>query len=284
MRRRYYLLVPLVAALLAGLAPGWWVKGHETITAAAAARLPDEMPTFFRNGGKHLSHFAGDPDRWKNRELPMLRASEEGNHYLDLEDLDGKPLPATNRFAGMDLIRSLKRDPVKVGLLPYAIQEGYERLAAAFADHRKEPENESVRMKCLVYAGTLAHYTTDASMPLHTTRDYDGKIQPDGSKIQKGIHAKLDGFPEKFKLTAEEICRGLEAQKIDDPWPHVMQFLAMSHTHIEESYKLDAAGAFETPTDASRAFVLARCRSGAQLTLDIWYAAWLKSAKLPPPY
>ena len=29
---------------------------------------------------------------------------------------------------------------------------------------------------------------------------------------------------------------------------------------------------------------LARGRAGAQLTLDIWYAAWLKSGTLPPPY
>jgi hypothetical protein len=25
-----------------------------------------------------------------------------------------------------------------------------------------------------------------------------------------------------------------------------------------------------------------RCRAGAQFTMDIWYNAWLKSAKLPP--
>ena len=35
------------------------------------------------------------------------------------------------------------------------------------------------------------------------------------------------------------------------------------------------------PTDASRAFILMRCKAGAQLTLDLWYNAWLKSEKLP---
>ncbi|MGL4423033.1 MAG: hypothetical protein ACRCZF_20385 [Gemmataceae bacterium] len=271
-------------ALVASLAPAWWVKGHENITAAAAARLPDELPAFFRNGGKHLAHFAGDPDRWKNRDAPFLRRSEEGNHYLDLEDLEGKTLPATNRFEGMALMQSLKKEPYKVGFLPYAIQEGTERLALAFYDHRKDPENESIRMKVLVYAGTLAHYTTDAAMPLHTTRDFDGRIQPDGTVIQKGIHAKLDGFPEKFKLSVEEICRGLEAQPVDDVWAHVQKFLAASHAQIPKCYELDAAKAFEEPTDESRAFVLGRCRMGAQLTLDIWVAAWNKSAKLPPHY
>lgn len=272
------------AAAFAGLAPGWWVKGHESITEAAAARLPDEVPAFFRTAGKSLAHFAGDPDRWKNRETPFLKAVEEGNHYLDLEDLGGQPLPGTNRFAGMDLMRSLKKEPSKVGFLPYAIQEGYERLTCAFADYRRAPDSEAVKMKCLVYAGTMAHYTTDAAMPLHTTIHFDGRVGQDGTKTQKGIHAKLDAFPEKFKLTPEEICRGLEPQPVTDVWAHVGKFLQESHTHIDRSYELDAAGAFDKPTDESRKFVLDRCRAGAQLTLDVWLAAWKKSEKLPPPY
>jgi hypothetical protein len=274
----------LVAGVFAGLAPGWWVKGHESITAAAAARLPDEMPAFFRAGGKHLAHFVGDPDRWKNRETPFLRVAEEGNHYLDLEDLAGKPLPATNRFDGGDLMRSLGKEPNKVGFLPYAIVEGYERLACAFADYRKEPANESIRMKCLVYGGTLAHYTTDAAMPLHTTVNFDGIPQPDGTKKQQGIHAKIDAFPEKNNFSPEEIARGLEPRPITDVWEHVMAFIKESHTHIDRCYELDAAGAFDNPTEASRAFILERCRAGAQFTVDIWWAAWKKSATLPPPW
>jgi hypothetical protein len=270
--------------LFVGLTPAWWVKGHESITEAAANALPADVPAFFRAGGKHLAHFAGDPDRWKNRDTPALRTSEEANHFLDLEELEGKPLPAGSRFKGMDLMRSLKKDPTKVGTLPYAIEEGYERLACAFSDHRKHPNDESIKMKCLVYGGWLAHYTTDASMPLHTTVNYDGIKQADGTIKQKGIHAKLDGFPEKFKLTPEEICRGLQAKAVDDVWKYMLDFLNESHKHIDKSYEFDAAGAFETPTDASRAFVLDRCRAGAQFTADIWLSAWKKSEKLPNPY
>ncbi len=268
--------------LLGGWVIGWWSGGHETVAEAAAARLPDEMPSFFRRGGRELAHFASDPDRWKNRQMTFLRPAEEGNHFLDLEDLEGKPLPATHRFDAIKLLGvELKKEPNRVGLLPYAIMEYYEKLTVGFFDYRKSPTNAAIPMKCLVYGGTLAHYTGDAAMPLHTTRNYDGRNQPDGTVKQKGIHAKIDGFPEKNKITAEEVCRGLEAKKLDDVWGHVLKFIEESHTHVSRCYELDAAGAFDKPTDESRAFILARVRAAAQLTLDLWYNAWLRSEKLP---
>jgi hypothetical protein len=271
--------VVAIGGLLGSLAVGWWSGGHETIVEAAVARLPDDVPAFFRRGGKELAHFAVDPDRWKNRDLAFLRAAEEGNHYLDWEDLEGKALPRTHRFDAIKLIAGdLKKEPNKVGLLPYAILENYEKLVAAFADYRKNPKHPAIPMKCLVHGGVLAHYTGDAAMPLHTTRDYDGRVRPDGTVQQKGIHAKIDSFPEKHGLTPEEVCRGLEAKKLDDVWAHVMKFLEESHTHVARCYDLDAAGAFDKPTEESRAFILARVRAAAQLTLDLWYTAWLHSA------
>lgn len=281
MKRCVLFAIPLVA-LIVGIANAWWSGGHESIAEAAAARLPDSMPDFYRRGGRHLAHFAVEPDRWKNREAAFLRRSEEGNHFLDTEDLDGKALPATHRFDAMKLLYGeLKKDPNKTGLLPYAIVENYERLMIAFYDHRKSPANESIHMKCLLYGGVLAHYTGDAAMPLHTTRDFDGRIQADGTVKQKGIHAKVDGFPEKNRITPEEICRGLEAKRIDNVWEHTTKFIAESHTHIETCYEFGRGGALDKATEDSRAFILARCRAGAQLTLDLWYTAWLKSEKLP---
>ena len=275
--------VGVVAGVLAaGLAGGWWGGGHETVAESAAARLPDDVPEFFRRGGKHLAHFSVDPDRWKNKEMGFLRRAEEGNHFLDLEDLDGKALPATHRFDAIKLVAGeLKKEPNKIGLLPYAILENFEKLTVGFYDHRKAPNDPSVPMKCLVHGGVLAHYTGDAAMPLHTTRDFDGRNRPDGTVLQKGIHAKLDAFPEKHGIKPEEVSRGLEAKRIDDVWGHVSKFLAESHTHVGKCYELDAAGAFDKPTDESRAFVLARVRAGAQLTLDLWYTAWVRSEKLP---
>ena len=98
---------------------------------------------------------------------------------------------------------------------------------------------------------------------------------------QKGIHAKIDAFPEKNDLRAEEIGRGLKARRIDDVWAHVLKSIRESHELVEKCYELDKAGAFDRPTKESRSFILSRCRAGAQLTMDLWYSAWLRSATWP---
>jgi hypothetical protein len=264
-------------------ASAWWVKGHEAIATAAVSRLPDEVPAFFRAGGKAVSHLSGDPDRWKNRDAKFLKVAEFPDHFIDLENLNGNELPP-DRFKAAALLIKLGQDPEKTGLLPYAIMEHFDRLTIAFYDHRQDPENEAIRMKCLVYAGVLSHYTGDSAMPLHTTRDYDGRKGADGSTVQKGIHARIDGFPEKQGFTPEEIGRDLEAKEIDDVWKYVQRRIKQSHEYIDRCYELDAARAFSKPTDESRALIMERCRAGAQLTMDLYYTAWKRSAKFKPPY
>jgi hypothetical protein len=261
----------------------WWVKGHEAVVKAAVLILPSDMPVFFRAGATALAQGAGDPDRWKNRGASFLRPAESPDHYIDLEDYQGKPFPE-DRYKAIALLYQLGARPERTGMLPYALMEHFDRLSVAFYDYRQNPDDDAVRGKCLVYAGVLSHYTGDAAMPLHTTRDYDGRKQPDGSILQKGIHASIDSFPEKFNLTGEQIARGLAARNEPDPWKRVAAEIDASHQLVDRCYELDRLGAFTTPTEASRAFILERCRSGAQFTADLFYAAWKRSATFRPPY
>jgi hypothetical protein len=272
--------VVAIVLLLGSLSQAWWVIGHANIAEAATSVLPDEMPRFFRAAARQLGHLSGDPDRWKNPSCQHLRTAEAPDHFIDLEDYEGHDLPA-NRWKAIALLQKLKKEPDKVGFLPYAIMENYDRLSVAFYDYRADNKDPAIQAKCVVYAGILAHLTGDCVMPLHTTRDYDGKRDKAGKILQKGIHAKIDAFPEKNGLLAEEIARGLKAKKINDVWEHVVATIKESHTHVEKCYALDRARAFDRPTRESRAFILSRCQVGAQLTMDLWYTAWLRSATMP---
>lgn len=271
--------------LLALLTPAsaWWVKGHGTIAEAASKVLPDDMPAFFRAAGKSLNHLAGEPDRFKNKGAEFLRITEAPDHYIDLEEFGGETLPR-DRFKALDLSKKRGVTPEKAGYLPYALMEHYDRLACAFYDYRKEPDNEAVRMKCLVYAGILSHYTGDACMPLHSTRDYDGRKGINGKLQQKGIHAKIDGFPENFNFTPEDLSRGIVVVKIEDPWTHLLGVIQESHRNVEKCYEIDIAGGFDKPTEESHAFITRHTRRATQFTAEMWYSAWLKSATMPAPY
>jgi len=283
MSRRPWLLLSFALGVVLVAVPAgraWWSGGHESLAQAAASILPDEVPAWFRAAGKSLAHYSVDPDRWKNPGATHLKASESPEHYIDLELYQGKPLPP-NRYQAIKLLVELKVEPEKAGLLPYAILDHWDRLRVAFYDLRQDPANEAIRAKVLVAAGNLAHYTGDLAMPLHTTIDFDGKKAPDGKVLQKGIHAKIDAFPERNNLTAEELARDLKAKAIDDVWAHVVDRVQESHKHVARCYDLDADGAFDKPTEASRQFIAERCRFGVQLTADLWYSAWLSSAKLP---
>src|SRR5438270_39626 len=84
--------------------------------------------------------------------------------------------------------------------------------------------------------------TEAAAMRLHATRSYDGRKWPDGKFAQRGIHAKIDAFPEKNQFTAEEVCRGLEPKAIEDVWAHTLGTIKGSFDHIDRCYELDAKG------------------------------------------
>src|SRR5262245_45460190 len=116
MRKQFCWLL-ILTAVSTNSAHAWWVKGHESIAAGAAAQLPADMPAFFRAAAKHLAHLSGDPDRWKNREAAFLRAAEAPDHFLDYEDLEGKELP-NDRYKAAALIARSRKRPERVGMLP----------------------------------------------------------------------------------------------------------------------------------------------------------------------
>ena len=136
----------LVAAICCVVVPAqaWWGDGHGILTEGAVLALPEEVPAFFREGGGVASNVAFDPDLFMNRGVSTLNHAEHGEHYFDLEYLQGRAIPA-KRYDFIALCQELELDPERVGLVPYAITEWTERLAVAFAEHRKWPDNSHHR-------------------------------------------------------------------------------------------------------------------------------------------
>ena len=273
--------IAAVVGLVAVPAQAWWGDGHGILTEGAVLALPEEMPAFFRQGGNIASHVVFDPDLFKNRGVSVLRHAEEGEHYFDLEYLEERAIPP-KRFDFIALCQELDLDPTKVGMAPYAIAEGTGRLAVAFAEHRKWPENEAIQQKCLVYAGMLAHYAEDICQPLHATRYFDGKKQEDGTVIGKGIHEKVDSSVERLGFAPEDLAAGQDVAAFDSLMKAVTDQIKKSNWRVEEVYAL--WGHWEDENDARvRALTLDLARTSVRFTASLYLTAWQQSAEIRLP-
>ncbi len=281
------LIVCCTVLLFYGTAGAWWAGGHGVLTRAAVRAVPEEVPAFFRSGELLASHCVFDPDVAKNRGTPLVRGAEHPEHYLDLEWMKGAQLPQI-RYEFVALCDSIGVRPETVGFLPYAAAEWTERLAVAFAEHRKWPDNIQVQQKCLVYAGFLAHYAQDLCQPLHTTIHFNGRANADGSSSHSGIHEKVDGLIEFLKLTPEELANGQQVAPLADLMPDVLEAFAKSFSLVDRVYELEAnlptAGDENWKRDSDVIdFAQDRTREAVRFTAALYLTAWKRSAEIRVP-
>lgn len=269
--------------LLACGAPawGWWAEGHALLTRAAVQALPAEMPEFFRKEAESVARIAPEPDAERNQALPHLRGAGRGEHYLDLELLGGRPLPE-HRYEFLKLCTAAGQDPSQVGLVPYAVAEWTERLALAFAQHRRWPQNALVQGQCLITAGHLAHYAADLCQPLHATVHYDGRAGADGKSPRSGIHEKVDALPERLKLDPRELAKDLAPAAGDSLMPAILAQLWASNALVDSVYAMEGElDNLESPR--VRAFAEERARAAAGFTAGLYLRAWKMSATVELP-
>ena len=253
--------------------------------------LPLEVPQFFRDGHALAGHTAQDPDVIKSRDLPALNDRETPEHYLDIELLGGRELPPT-RSTFLKLCLEVKVDPKEIGALPYSLMESTERLAMAFAEHRRYPNNPHIRAKSLVYAGILAHYSGDLAMPLHTTIHHDGRTLPNGKSPRSGIHAKVDSLIEKLNFQPVALAVDQTLAPGADLLPMIVTELQASHAQIDRTYELEAQLPPEDgkpgadtwkPTPAIERFAGERARAATRFTASLYLWAWRKSETIKLP-
>ena len=272
-----------ILILLVSWAPVWAWRGdgHALITRAALLALPAQLPAFFRQGGEAMARCAAEPDAERNQALPHLKSASRGEHFLDLEMLGGRPLPE-QRYEFIKLCTQLGLDPSQVGTLPYAVAEGTERLALAFAEYRRWPQNTLVQGECLVAAAYLAHYAEDVCQPLHTTLHYDGRAGAEGKSPRSGIHEKIDALPERLALDPEALAKGQTLATADSLMPAILAQLTASNALVDSVYALEGElDKLESPR--VRAFAEERSRAAVNFTAALYVRAWELLATLELP-
>jgi len=310
------LLFLLVLCLPCSPAWAWYGKGHDVATRLALAALPDGVPAFFRGGGELVVGAVFDPDTFARAGGPWeLRSVESQEHFFDVEFLtDAKEpwtLPAT-RFEFLEQCYERKVKPYRVGLAPYAVMEWTHRLAVAFAQHRRWPDDKAIQQKCLVYAGFLAHYAQDVCQPLHTTVSYDGRVEKIGDPSPRsGIHNKIDSLIGRLNAKPDDVLTGLTIQPLYDrsdlpkppttapataarpgPSPLLKAILSQihaSHARVDDVYALEKSLPdfdYSKPLSdipAVHDFALERLRETTRFTASLFLTAWRDSEHIEIP-
>ena len=273
------------------------------INRLAGQSLPADVPAFLRTPAAidALEYFGPEPDRWRSTAEPELNAAQAPEHFIDLEwaDLAG-PLPR-DRY---DYVRALAAaqakhtdlalTPEKVGLQPYVTSEVYERLKSAFRDYRAllaaKQDTKPSECEITFLAGWLGHYVADGSMPLHTSIQYNGWVgpNPNGYTTEHHIHSLFESQFVHTNVTIADVAPLVAATNpvvLGDVFNGYVAYLRHSSTLVEQTYRLEKAGAFaEAGTPAGKAFVDQQLAAGAVELRDMIYTAWVKSAEPVPPY
>lgn len=164
------MLPVMLASALPTLA--WAPRGHRLIAANSLKSLPPELEPWFSGQEATFIRASLEPDLWKADD-----AAEVGRHRIACEAFGGPANVPLQEAAARAQMGAFAFE--QAGQLPWVIAERHRRLVEAF-------KAGDVRL-VVAEAGWLCHYVADAQVPLHTTRNRNGKVTG-----QKGIHKRWE--------------------------------------------------------------------------------------------
>ncbi|HMP30815.1 MAG TPA: zinc dependent phospholipase C family protein, partial [Saprospiraceae bacterium] len=182
----------------------------------------------------------------------------------------------------------LKDEFTDFGILPYYIEQGYNKLVKAYVNKNKD--------QILRHAADLGHYVGDLHTPLHTVANYNGQMTD-----QVGIHPFWESrVPELFALEEYDFFVG-KAVYIDDVRKYIWDILTDTHIKAAVVLNVEKELSKQFPPDKQWCFdvrldqtVRIQCREYAKAyqnalkgmveeqmtktiktTGDLWYTAWI---------
>lgn len=274
----------------------WGFHGHEISGRAAATDLPLQLPVFFRNATDQLTYLNPEPDRWRGEGLREVHEALRYDHYIDFEVIPDSVLALGDRFRYLVALQDLGLEqPARdAGLLPFRIIELYQRLVVEWRAWRAAQDPAQRRMieqRILNDAGILGHYVTDGANPHHTSvhhnRWSEGYANPRGYTTEPGFHSRFESQYVEANMSAADLLPHMNARprELQDVRAEVFAYLRRSHSRLERLYELDLDERWgrETRGAQHRAFAIERLVAGGNMLRDLWWSAYLESARPEPP-
>jgi hypothetical protein len=290
--RRFAILVILLAGPSAF---AWGEKGHYIVNEAATLGLPTDMPHFFYKAFPELIWLAYDPDRWKGGG-ESLDAANDPDHFLDYEYVEGLALPKS-RYKFVDLmyasgrLRKLRIHNAEAGFLPWRIAELSQTLQVEFRNWRfstpGSTERLAIERDIIHIAGVLGHFAGDSANPHHATMSYNGWVtpNPNGYANDCFTHSRFESYFVSHAVDVSDVTPKVAPPVIrEDFFAAAIDQVKASNALVETLYRVDRDGGFRLIGPVSpegKAFATGRLAFGASFLRDLWWSAWVNSAKPP---
>lgn len=281
-------------------AHGWGRHGHELSGRAAAMKLPEQMPKFFRKAVDQLGYLNPEPDRWRSRDESNLDKALDSayapDHFLDLELVPPAAFDAVNRYEFTAELIKAGQKPTTAGFVPFRILELFQSLRIEFRLWRAEKDSNKrkwIEQRIINDAGVLGHYVSDVANPHHTTIHFNGWSgdNPKGYTVftrepNQGIHYRFEELYVQTHIQLNDVAPLIGKERvIAKPREEIWNYLRSSNGLVEQLYILDKQEKFnvETRSPEHKKFVSERLAAGAQMLRDLWWTAWVTSAPATTP-
>lgn len=281
-----HILLLLVSLFFYSSAGAWGFWGHQRINRIAVFLLPPGMIDFYKQNIEYITVHAVDPDK-RRYALP----DEAPRHYIDLDHYCQYPCDSFPR-KWKDAVARYTEDTLKAyGIVPWHIQVMMRRLTDAFKAKDKS--------RILKLSADLGHYVADASVPLHTTENYNGQMTN-----QVGIHGFWESrIPELFGEDYDYFIG--KADYVDRPLDYTWKIVLQSHAALDTVFGLEKQLSATFPddkkytyesrgmsmmrvyskefskaySDGMKGMVERRMRDAIKSVADIWYTCWVEAGQ-----
>lgn len=225
-------LTVTVALLLLGQnsVHSWGFFGHRLLNRLAVFTLPEEMIGLYKRNINYISEHAIDPDKRR-----YIGKDEAPRHYIDIDHYGEEPFKVMPRKWN-DAVAKFSEDTLLAyGIVPWHIDLMMFRLTKAFQDMDID--------RILKYSTELGHYVGDAHVPLHTTKNYNGKMTD-----QIGIHGFWESrLPELFSDEYDFMVG--RAEYVNDPLELAWDVVESSHAGVDSVLRFERELHAEWPSD-----------------------------------
>lgn len=285
-----YIILCAAFTISPALVDGWGFYVHRKINRLAVFTLPEPVFGFYRHHIEFIAEHAVDPDKRR-----YSAVGEAEKHYIDIDHYCKDPFCDPFEIVPQrwdEAVAKFSEDTLRAyGIVPWNLEWVVRDLTLAFRN-----KNES---RILRLSSEMGHYVGDASVPLHTTENYNGQMTN-----QRGIHAFWESrLPELFD-GEYDLFTG-KAEYVDNVSLTVWEMVMESHRAVDSVLRFEAELSKDWPEDVKYAFeergmaliknysrefsreyhnrlngmVERRMKKAIKMIGDLWYTAWVDAGQ-----